>query len=304
MIYTVTFNPAVDYVVHAGSIKTGEINALDSENIFFGGKGINVSFVLKRLGIGSKALGFIGGFTGDAIEAAVRANGIETDFVRLENGFSRINVKIRAGNETDLNAKGPYINEADVLRFYEKLSSVKNGDTVILAGSIPPSLPSDIYESILARLSDRSIRAVVDARGKLLLNVLKYNPFLIKPNADELGEIFGIRTEDPDSIIFHALRLKEMGAVNVLVSMGERGAILIDENEEIHRCGVCCGKAVNTVGAGDSMIAGFIAGMSFSRGDYKYALRLGTAAGGATAFSEGLGSGEAILELFEKTCEA
>lgn len=295
MIYTVTFNPAIDYVVHIGDMKTGQVNRSEHEEMFFGGKGINVSVVLKELGIDSKALGFTAGFTGEAIENGLEEMGIDTDFVRLAKGNSRINVKIKSAQETDLNGQGPEISEAELEKLFQKLDELNDGDTLILAGSIPTSLPEDVYERILERLSGRDIRAVVDATGRLLMNVLKYEPFLIKPNDHELGEMFAVKINNMDDALKYAQKLREMGARNVLVSMAEKGAMLLDENGKVHRCGVCTGTVKNSVGAGDSMVAGFVAGVS--EGDYGYALKLGTAAGGATAFSEGLAKREDISRL-------
>lgn len=295
MIYTVTFNPAIDYVVHTDEMVVGSVNRLKSEEMYCGGKGINVSLVLSALAIPSVALGFVAGFTGRAIEDGVREAGVQTDFVHLENGCSRINVKIKSGMETDLNGQGPRIPENAILQLFEKLDQLQDGDTLVLAGSIPCTLSGDIYEKILARLSTKRIRAVVDATNDLLRNVLKYKPFLVKPNNHELGEIFGVTLSGDEDIIFHAKKLKEMGAVNVLVSMAGDGAILIDEYGNIHRCGVCKGTVKNSVGAGDSMVAGFLAGLA--KGDYGYALKLGTAAGGATAFSDGLAKKEEIFAL-------
>ncbi len=298
MVYTITFNPAIDYVVHTDEIAVGGVNRAGSEEIFFGGKGINVSMVLSELGIKSKALGFIAGFTGDAIEKGVAEMGIETDFVKLDNGFSRINVKIKSGAETELNGQGPTIDEKALGTLFGKLDAIRDGDTIVLAGSIPNSLPADIYEKILERLQNKKIRTVVDATKNLLLNVLKYKPFLIKPNNHELGEIFGVTLKTNDEIAEYALRLKDMGAVNVLVSMAGDGALLLDENGKTHICGVCKGTVRNSVGAGDSMVAGFIAGSQ--NGDYDYALKLGTAAGGATAFSDGLAKKALIDELIKQ----
>lgn len=295
MVYTVTFNPAIDYVVHTGEMKLGATNRSEREEMYFGGKGINVSIVLRELGINSKAFGFTAGFTGEAIEKGLADVGIDTDFVRLEKGNSRINVKIKASEETELNGQGPDIDDKAISALFEKLDKLSDGDTLVLAGSIPSSLPADIYERILERLSDRNIRAVVDATKDLLLNVLKYKPFLIKPNNHELGEMFGVTLNSDEEIETYARKLQEMGAVNVLVSMAGDGAILIDEYGKMHRCGVCKGVVKNSVGAGDSMVAGFIAGVL--NGDYEYALKLGTAAGGATAFSDGLATKEEITEL-------
>lgn len=298
MIYTITFNPAVDYIVHADKIEIGAVNRLRNEELYFGGKGINVSLVLAELGIPSKVLGFVAGFTGEAIENGISRNGIETDFVHLDKGFSRINVKIKSCIETELNGQGPEIPQDKINKLMKKLDEVRDGDTVVLAGSIPPSLPSDIYEKILGRLSGRKIRAVVDAGKELLLSVLKYRPFLIKPNNFELEEIFGVKLVSTEDIVKYAAELKKMGAINVLVSMAGDGAVLIDENGETHICGVCRGTVKNSVGAGDSMVAGFIAGCE--KGDCEYALKLGTAAGGATAFSEGLAKKEDIFRLLEQ----
>lgn len=298
MIYTITFNPAIDYVVHTESMLVGNVNRAYSEQIYFGGKGLNVSAVLGELGIKSKALGFVAGFTGSAIEAGVKENGVETDFVHLGGGFSRINVKIKSNSETELNGSGPEIGERELELLYEKLDKLEDGDTLVLAGSIPNSLPSDIYEKILCRLSGKKIKAVVDATNDLLLNVLKYKPFLIKPNIHELGEMFNVTISDKDGVIKYARELKKMGAVNVLVSMAGDGAVLLDENDEIHTCGVCRGEVKNSVGAGDSMVAGFIA--ASGDGDYEYALKLGTASGGATAFSDGLAKKEEIYELLKQ----
>ena len=296
MVYTVTFNPAIDYVIQLDELKNGKINRAASEQMFCGGKGINVSIVLNELGVKSKALGFIAGFTGKAIEAGVRSSGVETDFTELPEGFSRINVKIRP-NETEINGNGPGIPAEALEQLFEKLGALTEGDTLVLAGSIPKSLPDDIYEKILARLSGKGIRTVVDASGKLLLNVLKYEPFLVKPNNIELGEMFGTELKTADEIVHYAGKLKEMGAANVLVSMGYDGAVLLDENGELHKCGACKGTVKNSVGAGDSMVAGFIAGLR--DGGYEYALKLGTAAGGATAFSDGLAKRGDILELLK-----
>lgn len=298
MIYTVTFNPAIDYVVQADSIRLGEVNRARSEKMYFGGKGINVSIVLKELGVRSKALGFTAGFTGEAIEKGLAEMGIETDFVRLKSGNSRINVKIKADEETELNGQGPDIDDEAIAALFEKLDRLSEGDTLILAGSIPSSLPSDIYERILQRLDGKKIRAAVDATKELLLNVLKYEPFLIKPNNYELGEIFGTVPKTDAEIVECAEKLHRMGAKNVLVSMAGDGAFLLDESGNTHRCGVCSGTVRNSVGAGDSMVAGFMAGIM--KGDHEYALKLGTAAGGATAFSEGLATGE-LIEALMKT---
>lgn len=295
MVYTVTFNPAIDYVIHMEDVILGATNRSQGEEMYFGGKGINVSIVLRELGMDSKALGFIAGFTGEAIEKGLAGMGISTDFVRLEAGNSRINVKIKSREETELNGQGPDIDSKAIAALFEKLDCLADGDSLILAGSIPASLPPDIYERILERLSGKRIRIAVDATKDLLLNVLKYKPFLIKPNNHELGEMFGVELKTDEDIEKYARQLQDMGAVNVLVSMAGDGAMLIDESGKTHRCGVCKGTVKNSVGAGDSMVAGFMAGAL--NGDYDYALKLGTAAGGATAFSDGLAAKEKILEL-------
>lgn len=295
MIYTVTFNPAIDYVMHTGNMQLGAVNRSRAEETYIGGKGINVSFVLQELGVSSKALGFIAGFTGDAIEKGVKEKGVMADFVHLEEGISRINVKIKADMETELNGQGPCVTEEALNALFNKLNAIEDGDTIVLAGSIPGTLPSDVYEQILLRLSGRQIRAVVDAAGELLLRVLKYRPFLVKPNHHELGEMFGATLSTVEEIVKYARKLKDMGAQNVLISMAGDGAILIDESGEEHFCDVCKGRVVNSVGAGDSMVAGFIAGLQ--SGDYAYALKLGTAAGGATAFSDWLGTKDEIYRL-------
>lgn len=298
MIYTVTFNPAIDLVIGSGGIKMGAVNRLDSQEVFFGGKGINVSLVLRELGVPSRALGFIAGFTGDAIENYLSESGIDTDFIRLKKGLSRINVKIKTETETELNAPGPYIPESEIARLLEKLDSLRQDDTLVLAGSIPASMPADIYEKILERLENCGIRTAVDASGELLLNVLKYKPFLIKPNNFELEEIFGVKLKDISDVIRYAKELQNMGVENVLVSMAERGAVLLEKSGKVHVSEACRGEAVNSVGAGDSMLAGFLAGCA--RNDFEYALRLGTASGGATAFSAGLARKDEIFRLMEQ----
>ncbi len=295
MIYTVTFNPAIDYVVRTGEMEIGATNRSNSEEIYFGGKGINVSMVLKELDMPSIALGFVAGFTGIAIEQGVQEAGIETDFVHLDKGFSRINVKIKSAKETELNGQGPHITEDAIKELFAKLDCLQDGDTIVLAGSIPNTLPADIYEQILQYLSGKNIKAVVDATGELLLRVMKFKPFLVKPNNYELGELFNVTLQTNEEIAQYARKLQEMGARNVLVSMAGDGALLIDENGKEHFCDVCKGTVRNSVGAGDSMVAGFLAGSK--DGDYEYALKLGTATGGATAFSDGLAKREDIDRL-------
>lgn len=298
MVYTVTFNPAIDYVVRLDSFRTGEVNRSQGEQMYVGGKGINVSVVLRELGIPSVALGFTAGSTGQAIEKGLAGLGIDADMIRLKRGNSRINVKIKSGGETEINGQGPEIDEEAAEMLFAKLDRLTEGDTLILAGSVPASMPSDMYERILKRLSGRWIRFVVDATGDLLLNVLKYKPFLVKPNDIELGELFGRKLTGDSDTEECARKLHDMGAENVLVSMAGNGAMLIDSEGECRRCGVCKGTVVNSVGAGDSMLAGFIAGAA--EGDWDHALKLGTAAGGATVFSEWLATGEKIRELMKQ----
>lgn len=280
------------------TMHTGSVNRSEKEEIYFGGKGINVSVVLKQLGVESTAIGFSAGFTGKAIEDGINAQGVKTDFVRLEKGNSRINVKIKAEKETELNGQGPEISKNALNQLFKKLESLKTDDILILAGSIPNTLPSDIYEKILEKLSGKGIHFVVDATKELLKNVLKYKPFLIKPNNHELGEIFGKTLETNDDIIKYAKELQKMGAQNVLVSMAGDGSILIDETGNIHIMGVPEGIVVNSVGAGDSMVAGFVAGY-LDKKDYDHALKLGTASGSATAFSSGLAQKDDIYKLLK-----
>lgn len=299
MIYTVTFNPAIDYLVYVPELKVGSILRSEKESTFCGGKGINVSLILQELGIESTATGFIAGFTGSAIEQALDGGIIRTDFVRLKEGLTRINVKIRSEYETDINGQGPAVSENDIKALLGKLKGLKQDDTLVFAGSIPNTVPSDIYEKIMELLSGTGVRFVVDATKDLLLNSLKYGPFFIKPNNDELGEIFSVRIDTPEDAIRYAGKLREMGAVNVLVSMGGKGAVLVDENGKDYYMPAISGKVVNTVGAGDSMVAGFLAGYT-QKADYGYALKLGTAAGGATAFCEGLATRDEIFRLIRQ----
>ena len=294
MIYTVTFNPAVDYVVHLNAFTPGETNRSVSEEVYFGGKGINVSIILAQLGMESTALGFVAGFTGEALEKALVAGGTRTDFIRLPEGMTRINVKMKGDCETEINASGPRIDAASLEKLFAKLEVLQAGDTLVLAGSVPGSLPADIYEQILKKLSGRGIRFVVDATGKLLLNVLKYRPFLIKPNRAELEEICGRKLDTQEKLVEGASELKAMGAQNVLISLGKDGALLLDELGKVHTHEVLGGKPVNTVGAGDSMVAGFIAGCEKG---YEHALLMGVAAGGATACAKGLATREEIFAL-------
>lgn len=298
MIYTVTFNPAIDYVVKAEKLTLGTVNRADAELIQFGGKGINVSAVLKSLGTESVALGFVAGFTGAELENKLNQAGVKTDFIRLNSGMTRINIKIKAECETEINGKGPDIPNSALNELFEKLDRLIAGDCLVLAGSIPKTLPDDIYEQIMARLAGKNVNITVDAEGALLCNVLKYKPFLIKPNSIELGAIFGKELKTIDEISECAVQLQKQGAQNVLVSMAGDGALLIDKEGKTHRITAPKGTVKNSVGAGDSMIAGFIAGW-LEKGDCNYALRLGTAAGSATAFSDGLATKEEVYRLLE-----
>lgn len=297
MVYTVTLNPALDYVMKLKALRTDDINRTDGEEIYYGGKGINVSVILTQLGIPNTALGFLGGFTGKKLEEMLKNDNVSCDFNYLKNGDTRINVKIKADKEIDLNACGPEITKEDMQSFLRKLDGIKSGDYLILAGSIPNTLPDDIYEQILERVGDRNINCVVDATGDLLKNVLKYKPFLIKPNHHELGDLFSVQIKSDDDIVKYSKKLQEMGAKNVLVSMAKDGAMLTDENGNVHRIGNAKGKLINSVGCGDSMVAGFTAGY-IKTADYSYALRLGSACGNATAFSEKLATREEIERVF------
>lgn len=299
MIYTVTFNPAIDYVVELVSFNIGEINRTTREYMNLGGKGVNVSRVLTNLEVPNVALGFVAGFTGDALRNGLERMGVKTDFISLEEGNTRINVNIKGVEETDINARGPEIPNSAIDELFKKLDNLQSGDTLILAGSIPTSLPNDMYERIMERLYDKGIRFVVDATRDLLVKSLKYEPFLIKPNNHELGEIFGLELTKDNEIIYYARELKKQGAKNVLISMAGDGAILVDENDVAHKIGTPKGKVKNSVGAGDSMVAGFCAGY-LEKGDYKYALRMGTAAGSASAFSESLATKQEVIDLLNK----
>jgi 1-phosphofructokinase len=273
------------------------VNRTSTEEVYYGGKGINVSAVLKTLDYDSIALGFIAGFTGEAIESGLKKQGINTDFIPLHDGISRINIKIKSSEETEINGQGPAITKEAIDNLFERIDRIQDGDILVLAGSIPSTLPDDIYEKIMARVQGKNIRIVVDATKDLLMNVLKYNPFLIKPNNHELGEMFGVTLSNDEDIIRYARELQKLGARNVLISMAGDGAILVDETGKVYKMGVPSGKVKNSVGAGDSMVAGFIAGYLRS-GDYQTALRLGTAAGSATAFSEGLAQKDLVEKLY------
>lgn len=288
MIYTVTFNPSLDYIVRLDQFTAGEINRVNYEQVLAGGKGINVSIVLHNLGHESTVLGFVAGFTGDEIERQLDAFSVRHAFVRLDAGFSRINVKAKAQSETEINGQGPDISEAKQQELFAQLDRLGAGDTLVLAGSIPKTLPDDIYERIMARLAGRGIRIVVDAEKKLLLNVLKYHPFLIKPNNHELGDMFGVTLKTDEEILTYAKKLQEKGAENVLISMAGNGAILLTADGKSYKSPAPKGKLVNSVGAGDSMVAGFLTGCIEHADDLAEAFALGVATGSASAFSENL----------------
>ena len=299
MIYTVTFNPSLDYIVSVDGFKLGLTNRTDSELILPGGKGINVSTILNNLGISSTALGFVAGFTGEEIVREVEKLGIPSDFIQIPEGISRINVKLKSIDGTEINGMGPEIAADKVEELMRKLDVLGEGDVLVLAGSIPASMPDDMYSRIMERLEGRGVLFFVDATGDLLRNVLKYHPFLIKPNNHELGELFGVRITAREEAVPYAVKLQEMGARNVLVSMAGEGAVLVAENGEVHSAPAPKGTLVNAVGSGDSMVAGFLAGW-MERKDYRHAFYMGVAAGSASAFSENLASKTEILELYEK----
>ncbi|WP_302633054.1 1-phosphofructokinase [uncultured Clostridium sp.] len=299
MINTITLNPSLDYIVKVEDFKVGHVNRTSKEDIYPGGKGINVSIVLKNLGVKNRALGFTAGFTGEEIEKLVANHGVDNEFIRLEKGMSRINVKLKSKEESEINGMGPDISKNDIEKLYEKLEALKAGDFVVLAGSIPNTLPDDIYETIMKDFKDKEINFVVDATKDLLLNVLKYKPFLIKPNHHELGEMFNVKLNSKDEIITYAKKLQEIGARNVIISMAGDGAILIEENGEITISDTPKGTLVNSVGAGDSMVGGFLAGIAENK-NIKEAFKIGVATGSASAFSEGLATRDKVEELLKQ----
>lgn len=296
MIYTVTFNPALDYAVGVEHLKLGAVNRTSSEKILPGGKGINVSIVLGNLGHTSVALGFVAGFTGREIEDRTTSYGATCDFIHVTEGLSRINVKIKSDEESEINGQGPVITEADVDALFTKLDALVAGDVLVISGSIPNTLPSDMYERIMARLEGRGIRIVVDATRDLLTNVLPYHPWLIKPNNHELGEIFGVELATRESVVPYAKKLQERGAANVLISMAGEGAVLVAEDGSVISAPAPKGTVVNSVGAGDSMVAGFVAGY-LEEGSYEAAFKMGVACGSASAFSSELTTREEALAL-------
>lgn len=296
MIYTVTLNPSIDYVIKVDKLTTGNINRVNEEHVYPGGKGINVTRILKSLDNDNIALGFVSGFTGDYIINSLQELNLKSDFIKVKEGFTRINVKVKSEEETEINGQGPKISEEELNQFYKVIDKLVDGDILILSGSIPSCLDERLYESIMKKVEDRDIKVIVDATKNLLLNVLKYKPFLIKPNNHELAEMFNVELNSTEDVVFYARKLKEMGAQNVLISMGKDGALLVTENDEVFASSVAKGEVINSVGAGDSMVAGFIAGYLKSN-SYEEALRLGAASGGATAFSSDLATREFIDKL-------
>lgn len=301
MVYTITLNPTLDHNVFVSDLKAGKINKMNKEALSVGGRGINVSLVLSELDIKSKVLGFVAGFTGYEIERQVQARGIETDFVWLESGLSRVNIKLKnftksGVRETEIDSDGPEIPDDAIKQLFVKLSAVEDGDVLVLAGGIQQSVQRDIYEHILEYVSAKKIKVAVDAPAELLTTTLKYKPFLIKPNLDELGDIFGEAPASKVEAIAYGQQLQEMGARNVLISMGRDGAVLLDDSGKTLFCNALKGKVRNSVGAGDAMLAGFLSAMLDKDVDLNYALMLGTAAGGATAFSDGLAKKAEILD--------
>ncbi len=299
MIYTVTFNPSLDYIVDVEHFTCGMTNRTSKEIIFPGGKGINVSIVLKNLGLDSVALGFMAGFTGREIKARIEEMGIVSDFISCADGISRINMKLRSDQETEINGMGPYIRDEDIKKLFSRLDALQDGDTLVLAGSIPASMPETMYSDIMARLSGKKLKIAVDATRDLLVNVLKYHPFLIKPNNHELEEIFGVKITSQEQVVELARRLQEQGAENVLVSMAGDGALLVTENGEVYTSKPPKGRLVNSVGAGDSMVAGFLAGY-FKTGSYEDAFYMGLCTGSASAFSEELATEQGVQALLQQ----
>ena len=298
MIYTVTLNPSIDYVVETDKLKIGEVNRANKEELYPGGKGINVSLMLNELQAENTALGFLGGFIGEYIENTLASKGVNTEFIKLEEGF---NLKIKNEVETEINGKGPHISEEKLQLLYKKIEKLKDEDILVLCGSIPNSLSNTLYQDIISMVAQKNVKVIVDATSNLLLNTLKYNPFLIKPNIHELEEIFDTKIDCIDNTIFYATKLKDMGAENVLISMGKDGALLIDSKGKIYLSNAPKGDVINTVGSGDSMVAGFISGYLKTK-DYKEALKLGASCGSATAFSSGIGE-KKLIDILKNEIE-
>ena len=299
MNYTVTFNPSLDYIVSVNDFQLGLTNRTDSELILPGGKGINVSTILMNLGIDSTAFGFAAGFTGEEIIREVEAMGIRSDFIKIDSGISRINLKLKNIDGTEINGSGPEISEEKIEELLRKLDILGEGDILVLAGSIPASMPADMYSTIMERLQHKNVTFIVDATKDLLINVLKYKPFLIKPNNHELGELFDVKLTTREEVIPYGKKLQKQGARNVLISMAGEGAVLVAEDGSVYEAPAPKGTLVNAVGAGDSMVAGFTAGW-IEKKDYRHAFYMGVSAGSASAFSEYLATKEEIMDLYEK----
>ena len=299
MIYTLTFNPSLDYIVTVPKFTCGVVNRTTEEIIFPGGKGINVSMVLKNLGFENTALGFYAGFTGMELKRLVADKGIHAEFIPVDKGMTRINVKLRSEQESEINGQGPAIAASDIDKLYEKLDALKDGDILVMAGSIPDVMPQTMYMDIMKHLQGRNLKIVVDATRDLLVNVLPFHPFLIKPNNHELGEIFGVELKDRESVIPYAKKMQEMGATNVLVSMAGEGAVLAAADGKVYLAPAPKGKLVNGVGAGDSMVAGFLTGW-LKRQDYREAFHMGIATGSASAFSEYLAGREQVEDVYRQ----
>ena len=298
MVYTVTFNPSLDYIVSVNDFQMGMTNRTCAEQMLPGGKGINVSTVLYNLGIETKALGFSAGFTGKEIERRMAEIGFTHDFISLPEGCSRINVKLKDFDGTEINGQGPAVGEAEIAQLMQQLDQLNAGDVLVLAGSVPASIPDSIYRDIMERLSGRGIEFVVDATKDLLLNVLEFHPFLIKPNNHELGDIFHAEIRSKEEALPYAEKLQEMGARNVLVSMAGEGAMILTEPKEFYQLDAPKGTLINAVGAGDSMVAGFIGGWEEKK-DYLHAFKMGVSAGSASAFSELLATKEEIIDIYK-----
>ena len=296
MIYTLTLNPSLDYLINVKNFTKGIVNRTTQEIIVPGGKGINVSIVLKNLGYESTALGFYAGFTGQQLRQLMTEQEIREEFLQVEKGMTRINVKLRSEEETEINGQGPFFEAEDMEKLYNKLEKLQNGDILVLAGSIPDTVPRTIYMEIMEYLQEKNVSIVVDATKELLLNVLKYQPFLIKPNHYELGEIFNVKMTEKQQVVEYAQKLQRMGARNVLVSMAGDGAVLLTEEGNIYQSNAPKGTVVNSVGAGDSMVAGFLAGY-LEKEDYEYAFQMGVATGSASAFSENLATKEEVMSI-------
>ena len=299
MIYTVTFNPSLDYIVSVNDFQLGLTNRTDSELILPGGKGINVSTILMNLGSDSTAFGFAAGFTGEEIIREVEAMGIRSDFIKIDSGISRINLKLKNIDGTEINGSGPEISEEKIEELLRKLDILGEGDILVLAGSIPASMPADMYSTIMERLQHKNVTFIVDATKDLLINVLKYKPFLIKPNNHELGELFDVKLTTREEVIPYGKKLQKQGARNVLISMAGEGAVLVAEDGSVYEAPAPKGTLVNAVGAGDSLVAGFTAGW-IEKKDYRHAFYMGVSAGSASAFSEYLATKEEIMDLYEK----